>query len=368
MDLKLASRLTTQPILLVALVTLLGLPLQAQGPLTPADESKIKSLIQRLGDPRFRERESVSQELQNIGIAAKKFLIQAIQESPDPEVCLRCELLLPRIDFDFCWAYAAKFLGNSVVIKNQYRQIYRSEKDLWYALASQSPDLSEIYLTRCQELSNGPPIDPRTRLPVERNLDRSRYVLSEDRLASLLLIGAESRKTIPEKAFQLATKLFKRKWGGQYAKNTPPLLRNSYVIWAEELGSLPIEYVGDKKLAIARTKLRSSSVPATERQYALLTLARAKDIRDDDLIRGFLTDDAVCDTLFSKGVKTQVQMRDIALAATLYRADKDPSAFGFKNLKSDPEFIYRPSSLGFAGDDTRAEAFRTWTETAGMSR
>jgi hypothetical protein len=246
--------------------------------------------------------------------------------------------------------------------------MYATEGTLWYAMAEGNPDLGKMYAARCAELAAGPP--PRKMppgAPAEPTIT-ARYDLLEGRLQTLLVIGAECRRQIPEEALGVATRLLKQKWGGQYAKDTPPALRTSYVVWAEQIGPLPIEYEGEKKLELARAALRSGTAAARERQDALLTVARAKDTRDDNLIRGFLTDDAVCDTLFRKGVKTQVRVRDVALAATIYRAGKDPGAFGFKTVQPDPDLIYRPSSLGFVGDDDRAEAFRAWTDAAGTSR
>ena len=360
------NRLTATTITLVAALT--GSPAFAQPALEPARQARIDGLIAKLGDRDFAAREAAGRELLAIGRDARPAVLNALQESPVPEIAARCESLLPKIDFNFCWDRVSRSLGGTPEARRQFYEMYATESALWYAMAEGNPDLGKMYAARCAELAAGPA--RRTTLPgaPTEPMTNARYDLLEGRLQTLLVIGAECRRQIPEEALGAATRLLKQKWGGQYARDTPAALRTSYVVWAEQIGPLPIEYEGEKRLELARAVLRSNSPSTRDRQDALLTVARARDGRDDDLISGFLTDEAVCDTLFRKGVKTQVRVRDVALAATIYRAGKDPGAFGFKAVQPDPDLIFRPSSLGFAGADDRAEAFRAWTDAAGKER
>lgn len=343
-----------------------GSPLFAQRPPDLPLQPEIEKLIAQLGNRDYAKREAASRELRLIGIVAKPTILKAKERSADPEIVARCERLLPAINLDFCWAKASQIIGNTPAARSLFLEMYVTESDLWYTFAEGSSNLGKQYSTRCNELLTGP---TRNRLGVPAApVDVSRYEFQEARLATLLLIGAECRKQIPNDSLLLVTQFFRQKWGGQYAKNTPPLLRKAYVTWAQEIASLPIEYDGNQKLELARKLLRSASATAGERQYALLTVARAKEKQDDELIRGFLSDETVCDTLFRKGIKTQVQLRDIALAAIIYRAGKDPMRFGFTNLQTDPELLFRPSSLGFSGIDSRIAAFKSWEEATSMSR
>ncbi|VTR99830.1 hypothetical protein [Tuwongella immobilis] len=338
----------------------------AQATFESGTQSRIDSLIEQLGHPNFQTREAASRAILDFGMAAKPAVVSAYQDSPDPEIRRRCGRLLPRLDFHFCWGRASQILGNSQETKRQFADLYWTETELWYAFVEASPDLPTKYARRRSELSAGYPKN-RFGAPITK-IDVSRYELQEGRLATLLVIGAECRQQIPPDALRIATRLFQQRWGGQYAKDTPPLLRKSYVIWAEEILPLPIEYEGDKLLELARTTLQSSDLPAMKRQQALLQLARSRTKQDDELIRRYLTDATVCDTVFNKGVKSQVQLRDIALAASIYRAGKDPIAFGFANLKLDADLIFRPSSLGFPDDDARSKAFQAWNAVIGTTR
>lgn len=358
-------RLTAATLPLVA--ALAGSPAFAQPAPQPERQARIAGLIATLGDRDFAAREAAGRELLAIGREARPAVLNALYESPVPEIAARCESLLPKIDFNFCWDRVSRSLGGTPAARRQFYEMYATERSLWHAMAEGDPALGRMYAARCAELAAGPARRATPPGAPAEPASSGRYDLLEGRVQTLLVIGAECRRQIPEDALGVATRLLKQKWGGQYAKDTPPALRTSYVVWAEQIGPLPIEYEGEKKLDLARAVLRSNSPTARDRQDALLTVARARDGRDDDLIRGFLADDAVCDTLFRKGVRTQVRVRDVALAATIYRAGRDPGAFGFKAVQPDPDLVFRPSSLGFAGDDARAEAFRAWADAAGKA-
>ena len=116
---------------------------------------------------------------------------------------------------------------------------------------------------------------------------------------------------------------------------------------------------------IARAMLADARIPATQRQYALLALAKTKHPEDEELIRNALQDASPLDTLFSRGAVIKCQLRDVALAATICRAGQDPRQFGFSYLKPDPVTVYSPSSLGFKSEEERTQAVNRWSAGAG---
>jgi hypothetical protein len=115
---------------------------------------------------------------------------------------------------------------------------------------------------------------------------------------------------------------------------------------------------------IARDMLADDRIPARQRQYALLALAKIMNPADEELIRKWLNDSSPLDTLFSRGVLIKSQLRDVALAATIYRAGEDPGKFGFSYLKPDPNMLYSPSTLGFKNDEARIQAVKNWNDFA----
>ncbi|MEZ6141081.1 MAG: hypothetical protein R3B84_10970 [Zavarzinella sp.] len=328
----------------------------------PTNEEKIQNLIELLGHPAFKVREQASRDLETFGIEAKPALIRAILENKDAEIQVRCQALLPRIELNFCWSRAKVALGGSAA-RNAFDTLYDAEVELWTAFVYDSDNFDELYRNRVQDLINGPPnIRQQSSSQFSRGI--CRYKVTEESLITFMILGTQCQSKISPETLRSATVLFIKKWGRSYAaaKDTPAILRKSYVAWSENIAPLPIEYEGDKKLELARATLLAAKVSVLEKQDALLTVAKAKDKKDDTLIAALLNDDTICDTIFKKGIKTQVQLRDIALAATIYRAGKDPVLFGFNNLKMDSKRLFLPSSLGFSTDMERTAAFRAWSE------
>lgn len=335
----------------------------AQNPRDSVDsvgKTRIGKLILQLGNESFEAREQASRELLTLGLDARDAITRALT-NPDLEIRRRCRELLPEIDFQFCLARAQQIIGDSEQARDLFRLMYGVENELWYALASGAPDLAERYSTRCRDLLEGP--DIRNRPPGGALRLRFMNLVTSPRrsgyIPCFLLVRRHEIKSPRRHSSRPRSSLQSN--GGDGMPETPPLLRKSYVTWAEQIASLPIEYQGDQQLERARRILAAADVPARDRQYQLLIVARANDRRDDALIQGFLRDNSVCDTLFVKGVKTQIRLCDVALAAVIYRAGKDPRDFGFTKLRLDDNFLYSPSSLGFSEEAQRAEAFRNWT-------
>jgi len=123
---------------------------------------------------------------------------------------------------------------------------------------------------------------------------------------------------------------------------------------------------GKDVVPIARELLRDQGTPASQKQFALLALAKAYLPEDDELVQEFVDDASPIDTLFSRGVVIKSQLRDTALAAIIVRAGKDPADFGFKYLRRDDRILFSSSTLGFKDDDERRAAFEKWfTRAAG---
>jgi hypothetical protein len=118
----------------------------------------------------------------------------------------------------------------------------------------------------------------------------------------------------------------------------------------------------------ARDMLADERIPAKQRQYALLALAKFENPADDELIQKWLDDSSPLDTLFTRGVVIKSQLCDVALAATIYRAGQDPREFGFDYAKPDPNTLYSPRTLGFKNEEERAQAVKNWTDFASKQR
>ena len=150
-------------------------------------------------------------------------------------------------------------------------------------------------------------------------------------------------------------------------ENAP--LQNLWEIWAKTTGTegpaldrLMAAMREDlpKARGLAREMLEDQRFSAKQRQYALLALAKVNNPADDALIQKFIDDATPVDVYFSRGVLIKSQLRDIALAALIVRADKAPPDFGFKYLRRDDRMLFSPSTLGFKDEDERRAAFKKW--------
>lgn len=86
------------PSLVFAAALLCAVPARsAETEKTPQEiENLAKELVRKLGDDDFREREAAGQELEKLGLGARK-AIEEGRKSPDPEIAARCESLIPKI-------------------------------------------------------------------------------------------------------------------------------------------------------------------------------------------------------------------------------------------------------------------------------
>jgi hypothetical protein len=93
-------------------------------------------------------------------------------------------------------------------------------------------------------------------------------------------------------------------------------------------------------------------------------LAKFKNPADEELIQKWRDDASPLETLFSRGGVIKSQLRDVALAATIYRAGQDPREFGFEYAKPDPNTLYSPSTLGFKNEEERTRTKKNWSAFA----
>lgn len=79
----------------------------------PADlQKKAKELVGKLGHPTFKEREKATRELATMGRMALPALLEAIGSSPEPEVALRAEGLMPKAEAEDMKARVSCFLAD----------------------------------------------------------------------------------------------------------------------------------------------------------------------------------------------------------------------------------------------------------------
>jgi hypothetical protein len=79
----------------------------------PAELSKARDLIRRLGSDVYREREDAQAELTKMGRLARQAIAEAVSTDADPEIRLRCARLLPKASADDLKARIDTFLADT---------------------------------------------------------------------------------------------------------------------------------------------------------------------------------------------------------------------------------------------------------------
>jgi hypothetical protein len=315
-----------------------------------------QELVAQLGDASYKQREHASQELLEIGLAAKAALADGMRH-PDFEIALRCRRLWDDVRVLAGWQRVRPMLGDSPGARALYDKMFLADIAFWYELAEQPGTLDGLF--------------PERRAQLQQVLQQAPVSLAmvEGALANAFYFGVLAKRSKPQQELESVDDLLRLGLCRQALRDNEAL-SDLWDLWAKATGSdgpaldrllRALQNKQPQARGIALNLLADERIPAGHRQYALLTLAKFKNPADEEWIRKWLDDQSPLDTLFSRGVVIKSQLRDVALAATIYRAGEDPEKFGFHYLKADPNTLYSPSSLGFTNDEERTQAMKNWT-------
>lgn len=341
---------------------------------------QVDEWIQQLGDDSYNIREKASSQLSALGLTAKPELLAGIRGT-DPEIRWRCARLWEAVretDFQIRaeaflndpdgtdnhefpgWDRYRKRFGTSREARQTFLSLQSAEPVLWEEFGDASADNPLRFRMRCQQLRNALG-NQQGRTRIEGTAAMTVLFMSETYES---MLSAEDRQWLSE-LWNVAAVVdiarsdkawgdFKSAWFGRTDDPRPAFERL--------MAGLSTD--GDKVVPIARQLLQDQAIPSSQKQFALLALAKSQLQEDDVLIQGFLNDSTMIDTYFSRGVVIKSQLRDIALAALIARADKDPTDFGFKYLRRDDRMLFSPSTVGFKDEDERRAAFEKWLSRA----
>ena len=342
----------------------------AEEPATDAPPATAEQLVQQLGNDSYQQRERASQQLLEIGLEARAALDEGMRH-PDAEIAFRCRGLWDEVRFLAGWQQVSLIVGDSPAARAMYDKMFLADPALWYELAENPGPMDGLF--------------PERRAQLEQAVKQAQVpaVLLEGTLANAFYFGLLAKQANPQQELERLNDLLRFGTSRQALKDNQ-VLGELWDLWAKatDMGAETMESDGpalDRLLGalqdkrpqardIARDMLTDERIPAGQRQYALLTLAKFKNPADDEVIQKWLNDSSPLDTLFSRGAVIKSQLRDVALAATIYRAGQDPGAFGFGYAKPDPNTLYSPSTLGFKNEEERAQAAKSWTDFAAKQR
>lgn len=322
---------------------------------TAAQQAGLEQLIRKLGDDSYQERERAYQKLLGLGLQAKAALLAGMK-NPDLEISVRCRRLWDEVRILAGWQDVRIIIGDSRENRALYDKMFQADPTLWYELAENLRPVDSVFSER--------------RAALEKALKdgMTRTWLIEGSLANIFYFGIQAKRKAPQLELKGVEDLLNSGRCQQALRENAPL-QNLWEIWAKITGSegpaldrLMAAMREDlpKARGLAREMLEDQRFSSKQRQYALLALAKVNNPADDALIQKFIDDASPVDVYFSRGVLIKSQLRDIALAALIVRADKAPSDFGFKYLRRDERMLFSPSTLGFKDDDERRAAFKKW--------
>lgn len=363
-------------------------PQPAAGPAT-AEQSRaehVDKLIRELGDASFAVRRRATRELTEIGVPAKEALLAA-RDHADPEVRRRVrEILATVLEIDFQlrleafvtdsnsgeghglpgWERFRKFVGDEPIARRLFAEMQRSERALLDADATSPAVASELLDLRCQQ--------------IQEDLQEADAGLQQEvslgSLAALWFVAADADVQVPEQvgsyihAFSLQTTVQRALGSSEYS----PLVRSLLGEWIKRPLFddpatmhrnliLALRYDLKHGIDLARTILRTATMPTSVRACAVLTLARLGGKERLAEVESLLGDETVCDLQNEQprgATGLQTQVRDIALAALIHLTDQDVQDYGFEHAQDDRLTWFKTSSLGFTDSIQRQAALQKW--------
>ncbi len=315
-----------------------------------------EQLVEQLGDACYQQRERAGRQLLEMGLEVKAALDDGMRH-PDAEIAFRCRRLWDEVRVLAGWHQVRLIVGDSPAARALYDKMFLADPALWYELAENPRPLDGLFPERRAQLQQAV---KEPEVPA---------AILEGALANTFYFGVLAKQTKPQQKLESIEELLRFARSRQAIKDNE-VLGDLCDMWAKatESDGLALDRLlaalqNDRPEArdIARDMLADERTPASERQYALLALARMRDPADDALLQQALDDSSPLDALYTQGVVIKSELRDIALAATIHRAGRDPREFGFGYAKPDPNTVYSPSTLGFKNEEKRAQALRSWS-------
>jgi hypothetical protein len=356
--------------------------------LSRGDRLHAAALVADLGHTDFRTRAAAHRDLRRMGRRALPALAAGLAQT-DPEIRFRCELLLPRAEAeDFNarlavfladaagryehdlpgWKEFRKLVGRDAVTRSLFAELLQSEPNRYLiaAIREERNELSQRVQARRQELYAA--MYPRGR---GRASFDERYEPTLADAAGVLFCEAVLGDEGANRTRRAATAyLLVSRSDFRQALESDRYGRVARKLLAGWLDSRDTAYgLGQAMTIVERFDLPGAAKYATrlltvkatspqQRAGAMTLLAREgkkeslpvlrKLFADEDLVQGAV-----------RG-REPIQVRDVALAATLLLTGRDPADFGFLARPPGDTARYSYTMFSFATAEDRDTAFAKW--------
>lgn len=351
-------------------------------------QKRAEDLVARLGSPSYRDRETASRKLIEIGFAAKDAVL-AGQKSPDTEISERCTQLYPVIWQADLERRIKRFLdaadgsipddlpgaarwvqiaGDGKTSRDLYAAMVRAHHEPLSQVELHPERLRDVYLEFIRGIhGHGVSAGPTGRVgPAESDVLLFLFLGAAGDVRPVRQPGISSSYY---SQFLSATYLT-----GELAADPPNTpFRKLYAGWlAKERYSIAVRRGIDvavqhqvHECASAILKIVADrGTLGSVRGTALSGFARIATKEDLPALAPLLEDEVQIAATTVNGERGTVQMRDVALAAAIHLTGQNPLDFGFERRPPANISTVSYSYYAFTSDEKRAAAHAKWKEWA----
>ena len=342
-------------------------------------DASVAQLIDQLGASRFSDREQASKQLLAYGLDVYGAL-QDVQDHSDRETRLRVrELLselvlidrqqkikafvatndLPSPDELPGWDSFRKVAGDSMASRQLMGEMLKNNWDMLAKAEADPGEAGTLLIQRCEELHQA--------------LSIRRESIGSADVAALLLLAIHPEtgayRSTQQQIYNFCYRIRVEPAPHRDLPETDPLrkLLGAWVARPVDVANtafyslnIALRYSLPEGLTPAVQILKENNSAPYIRQYAILTVARFKDMSSRQRLEEMLADQSVCYTQKdprSKKVAFESQIRDVALAILIHLDGKNPADFGFERMRKSTSMVYQPNTLGFTSAEKRQLAF-----------
>jgi hypothetical protein len=362
-------------ILLTAPLCVSGAPLPAQD---AAAQLTAGELVEQLGADDFIRRQLAMEALTERGLPALE-AVKKGTEHPDPEVRFRARQVLrairhldrQRLINAFAagqvasvadelpgWPEYRALAGDDDEARSLFVEMVESE---WAFLESifrdETVQPNALLAERCQNL---------------QNILRLRRTVPVGSIAALLLAASRDDVDLSSQPYLLSfcylgdfeqsmrvgsrRQALRALLGSLVARDSVDAMLTQRLHFA-------LHYDMPEGLQPARRVLGNGDAISSVKQFAILVLTKMGTPADNQLLENALDDSTVvANQRRVNNVPITTQVRDLALAGLLYRANEDFQDFGLPPIRPHPTTIFVTTAIGFPSDEAREKAILQWRQ------
>jgi len=345
-------------------------------------ESQRDRLVEQLGDPSFKTRESAAEQLLDQGLEAKPALLQALEHT-DIEVRLRADQLLRSIvkadleqrlsvfidDVDGNkshdlpgWEKYREVAGSDRSARELFAEMTKSERFLLGSIDGDQANATAAYAGRVFALQS-------STIP---GLSRS---VSPASIATILFVGSDPNIKLDTMAGYKVYSLLNQTSVAKSisAGNQSEVMKRLLAAWLERISSngylarsglqLTMRYkMKEVGLRIAKALVAQEETSLSSLPYAMLTIGKFGEKDDFKLVEPLLENKSVCHTWSNGKFKepVKVQVRDVALAVAIHLTNQSHNDYGFELLQKYEMTLFHVYTCGFVEAAKREAAFAQW--------